>query len=112
MSIEYVTVWNGVNDGKDGDVLRPDLRCPEKRIATAPTPPVDGQTTFERVIAIMPTSKLYAMTLMEIAAAADVPKQTANTALYRLRQRGDLASFAIVERRSRPPQRYYLKGPS
>jgi hypothetical protein len=105
---EYETFWNGVNDGRDGDHLSAP-RIAEKRPA-APQPSRVRVSAVSVVEAVLPTSRAQALTLTEIAQAAAIPKGKVNSALYLLRRHGRLQTFAIVQRRSRCPQRYYRTG--
>jgi hypothetical protein len=105
---EYDVVWNGANDGKDGDLLNASLRQPEKAAGGAPTR-VYG--TLHRVLDLFLAHPDRKFTFGEVHTITGVGKQQVNSALYHLRQHGRLASELInpSDPRDRAPQRYWLK---
>lgn len=108
--MEFTVLWNGVHCGQDGDLLLEGDRIPDKTLAT-PKSARSGPPAADRIAALLPTTPAAALTMPELAARAQVGKQTANAALYLLRRRGVLGSFNIrTNQRGRSPQRYYRKG--
>jgi hypothetical protein len=103
----YEVWWNGVNDGRDSDLLRRDLRQPEKRLAEREVP---RPTARAAVLAALPASAHDAVTFRELIVLTGCTPDAVNSALYVLRVAGALASEPIPSepaRRARPPQRYW-----
>lgn len=110
MNLDYDIVWNGVNDGRDGDLLVHSARVPDKQMGAALR--ADYADVPARVYAVLSASRLGALTLSQIIARTGAASQSVNSALYRLRHRGQLASETIpgeAYRRHRPPQRYWRR---
>jgi hypothetical protein len=105
--VVYEVWWNGVNDGRDSDLLRRDLRQPEKRLAEREVPRTSARAA---VLAALPALASDALTFREIVTMTGCSPDAVNSALYVLRVAGALASEPIPSepaRRTRPPQRYW-----
>jgi len=111
--MEYEVVWNGVNDGHDGDLLRSDIALPDKFLGGLLRSNKGHRDAFDRVRDALPTTRERAMTFREIVTDTGCNGSTVNTALYRLRQEGALCSDVIPGptsfRKSRPPQVYWRR---
>lgn len=90
--IEFDVVWNGVNDGHDGDLLTGD-RQPEKRTG-APLRDMSG-VVRSAVIAALPVSRVLACSFRDLVERTGCTPQTVNSVLYRLRLDNRLLSEAM-----------------
>jgi transcription initiation factor IIE alpha subunit len=108
---EYEVVWNGVNDGSDGDLLNYTARVPQKTMAEAGCENL-GPTAMQQVLAVLPFLRLKALDFPQICTLTGLKKQTVNAALYALRNRRLITSENIHEggERVRVPQRYWRLG--
>lgn len=114
---EYEVVWNGAHQLCDADLLNP-VATPRRAIAPTVLVPrrVDilhhlgpGDMT-DRIEAALPTSPAQGLTMYELAQRFGVGRQTVNSALFRLRGRGRVASAPIDGASYRPgrtPHRYW-----
>lgn len=110
MSPSFEVVWNGVNDGRDGDLLRYDLRQVDKQVLTpaaAPMPvtPLRGPARVAEILAVHgPAGK------RTIIALSGMSLEAVRSALYALRRRGQLTHHETqrVGRVGRPERVYSL----
>lgn len=112
MMAEYEVVWDGVNDGHDGDLLNPERRTPEKTAGGPIRISATAKTTGELVRAALPLTQKDAATFRELIAISGCKPSAVNSALHALRRAGLLNSEvlpAAMGYRSRPPQRYWKR---
>lgn len=108
---ELVVVWDGRHGNQDWDLLRGDLRIPEK-FAPPRGERIRASDLIERAFRLAGTPQ----TIRGLMAATDVSVQTVTSVLYLLRQQGRLASRDMVGThahgsRGRGVREYWLTGP-
>jgi hypothetical protein len=105
-------VWNGVNDGHDGDLLNPDRRQPEKTEGGPIRECLHTGVARETVFLALPVYQKEAVTFRELVVLTGLKPSSVNSALHVLRCAGRLDSEilpAAMGYRSRPPQRYWRR---
>jgi hypothetical protein len=108
MPAEAIVIWNGVNDGRDGDLLDDTLRVGSK--IHPPAEHVELVSAARRVIEALPWREVDGLTYHELAKVARVSTHGLNNALVTLRTRGIVASAAVpgmISNRLKPVRRYW-----
>jgi hypothetical protein len=112
MPVDYEVLWNGENDGRDGDLLREGDRVTPKRgavvlvaVATADRVPA------ARILAVLPWTRAEALGYAEIMQRSACTQSQVNSALFTLRKRGVVESVMpaakVRHAKKRAPQRYW-----
>jgi hypothetical protein len=81
--LEYITIWNGVNDGRDGDLMPHPAR--EEPRGTRP-PPEESGTLCDRVVEELRAAPWSSS--IAIARALGVTTHRLHSTLYTLRKQG------------------------
>jgi predicted ArsR family transcriptional regulator len=104
---DYEIVWDGSHNGRDTDLLGLPAQLEKRHAITAPIRHRDGRQQVWLALAV---TRETALTFRELVQRTGLPRQTVNSALYELRQRGALQSETLPGCggwRGRPPQRYW-----
>jgi hypothetical protein len=106
--VEYEVWFDGINDGKDSDVLVKARRI-ELKHWPAPVEPPRRAPVHTAVYAALPERNQCALSLRELVAKTGLTRHQINSALCTLRLQKRLASerLSAEDRRTRPAQRYW-----